>query len=93
MKQVKSYSHFHKASTCRSESCSPQQRPSAAPFSRKVQLALKTSMDPDEICTTKISQPAPDISQRTSMRLGLGSMPIFRSQAKLAMSTAQIFPT
>jgi hypothetical protein len=58
-----------------------------------VQPALKILMDQDEICTTKISLSAPDISQQPIMRLGLDSMPIYHSQARLAMSTAQIFPT
>jgi hypothetical protein len=62
MKRANTYSHFHKASICLSESCSLQQRPSVALFFLKVQPALKILMDQDEICTTKISLSAPDIS-------------------------------
>jgi hypothetical protein len=55
MKRANTYSPFHKASTCLSESCSPQQRSSVTPSFLKVQPALKILMDQDEICTANLS--------------------------------------
>jgi hypothetical protein len=54
MKRINSYYPFLTASTCRSESCSLQQQPLAAPFYPRVQLVLKTSMDQEKIYTRKI---------------------------------------